>query len=73
MHWIAVVLLGATLFTVATVAVVCMAAGWVLGYQHHALISWGRDDPLRPVTRAYRELWRDIVHLAVTGELRTGR
>lgn len=27
-------------------------------------------DPLGIVARAYRELWRDIVHLAVTGELR---
>ena len=30
-------------------------------------------NPLRTVTRAYAELWRDIVHLCATGQLRPGR
>lgn len=29
--------------------------------------------PLRAAGRAYRELWRDIVHLCATGQLRAGR
>lgn len=32
-----------------------------------------RRDPLRWLGREYGELWRDIVHLCVTGHLRPGR
>lgn len=28
---------------------------------------------MRRLARAYRELWRDIVHLCATGQLRPGR
>lgn len=30
-------------------------------------------NPLRLLARAYAELWRDIVHLLATGQLRPGR
>lgn len=57
------------------------ACGWVLGYAHRELVEWGRRCARllawrrkhRPVARAYRELWRDAVHLCATGELRPGR
>lgn len=44
--------------------------GTVLGRQLTLLTL---RSPLRLLARAYRELWRDIVHLCATGQLRAGR
>jgi O-antigen/teichoic acid export membrane protein len=51
-----------------------MAVGGGLGTlfgQWMQLLLW--RNPLRQLARAYRELWRDIVYLCATGNLRPGR
>jgi len=51
-----------------------MVVGGFLGTLFGQWMTWLLlRNPLGCVIRAYRELWRDIVHLCATGQLRPGR
>ena len=51
-----------------------MVTGGFLGMLFGQWMTWLlMRNPLGCVVRAYRELWRDIVHLCATGNLRPGR
>ena len=51
-----------------------MAMGGFCGVLLGQWLTWLLlRNPLRPAVRAYREVWRDVLHLCATGQLRPGR
>lgn len=66
-YWLGAGLWLSTVFTMAAVALVGAACGWVLGYAHRGIVEWGRRHALRRLASTYRGLWADYERLVSTG------